>query len=361
VKKPRPDRWTRQLARYRGPVTEAAVPESAVPDSAEAPVRILVEGRLGRITLNRPRQINALTLPMIGAIRAALARWRDDAAVDVVLIDGAGDRGLCAGADIRALRLSILDGTGEAMTFLADEYDMNATLAGYPKPIVALQRGITFGGGLGVSAHCSTRIVTQDSLLAMPETLIGLWPDVGMLYRLSRAPGQLGVHAALVGARLDAGDAIRAGLADRFVPAAALGSFVEALRSGVLPEVADEQPSGTLADATWIDECYAFDTAEEILAALLAHPDPAAREAGRALGGMAPTSVKVTLRAVRAAASMTLQQVLDQDLRFARHFMTRPDLPEGVRAQVVDKDRSPRWRPARLEDVTEDDVAAFFA
>jgi enoyl-CoA hydratase len=328
--------------------------------SIEESVLIRVEGRLGRITLNRPRQINALTRSMIDEIRAALAGWVDDAAVAAVLIDGAGERGLCAGADIRALRLSIVDGTDDAMAFLADEYGMNATLANYPKPIVAYQRGITFGGGLGVSAHCSVRIVTEDSQLAMPETLIGIWPDVGILHLLARSPGQLGVHAALIGARLDAGDAIRAGLADHYVPAADLDAVTESLRSGVLPEFALPPPGGALAGATWIDECYAGDDAEQILAALLAHPEPAAQAAGRALAEMAPTSVKVTLRAVRAARSMTLLQVLDQDLRFARHFLGRPDLPEGIRAQVVDKDRTPRWQPARLADVTDAEVDAFF-
>lgn len=319
---------------------------------------IRTEGRLGRITLNRPRQINALTLPMIDRIRAALTRWTDDPQVDVLLIDGAGDRGLCAGADIRALRRSILDGTDEAMTFLADEYAMNAALAAYPKPIVAFQRGITFGGGLGVSAHCSVRVVSEDSLLAMPETLIGIWPDVGILYLLARAPGQLGVHAALLGARLDAATAIHAGLADHFVPAADLATVTDALRSGVVPDLG---PAADVAEVpAWIDECYAFDDAEQILAALLAHPDPDARSAGESLAGMAPTSVKVTLRAVRAARSMTLRQVLDQDFRFARHFLGRPDLTEGIRAQVVDKDRNPRWQPARLADVTDADVDAFF-
>jgi enoyl-CoA hydratase len=235
---------------------------------------------------------------------------------------------------------------------------MNAALAAYPKPIVAFQRGITFGGGLGVSAHCSVRVVSEDSLLAMPETLIGIWPDVGILYLLARAPGQLGVHAALLGARLDAATAIHAGLADHFVPAADLATVTDALRSGVVPHLG---PAADVAEVpAWIDECYAFDDAEQILAALLAHPDPDARSAGESLAGMAPTSVKVTLRAVRAARSMTLRQVLDQDFRFARHFLGRPDLTEGIRAQVVDKDRNPRWQPARLADVTDADVDAFF-
>jgi enoyl-CoA hydratase len=168
------------------------------------------------------------------------------------------------------------------------------------------------------------------------------------------------VHAALIGARLDAGDAIRAGLADHFVPADARPALLDALRAGVVPEFAGPPPAGALQQASWIDECYAFATAEEILSALLAHPDPAAQAAGQALAGMAPLSVKVTLRAVRAAASMTLAQVLAQDLRFAAHFMARPDLPEGIPAQVVDKDRNPRWQPARLADVSDADVDAFF-
>ncbi len=332
----------------------------AVTEIVEEPLLTRVEDRLGRITLNRPRQINALTLPMIDSIRRALAGWRDDPRVAVVLIDGSGERGLCAGADIRALRQSVLDGTPEAMTFLRHEYQMNLALATYPKPIVAHQRGITFGGGLGVSAHCSVRVVSEDSRLAMPETLIGLWPDVGMLYRLGRSPGRLGVHAALVGARLDAGDAIAAGLSDAFVPAGSFEAVTESLRAGVVPAFDAPAPAGALAGADWIDECYSFDRAEDILHALSSHPDPAAQAAGRALAGMCPTSVKVTLRAVRAAGSMSLAQVLEQDLRFAAHFLPRPDLVEGIRAQVVDKDRNPSWSPARLVDVTDAEIDAFF-
>ncbi len=257
------------------------------------------------------------------------------------------------------MRRSILDGTPEAMQFLVDEYRMNAALAGYDKPIVAYQRGITFGGGLGVSAHCRVRIVSEDSQLAMPETLIGLWPDVGMLYRLARAPGGLGVHAALIGARLDPGDAIRAGLADRFVAAASLGAFTEALRSGEVPGFgsAATEP-GALAGAAWIDQCYAHDRAD--IRAPTA-PDPAAREAGRTLATMAPTSVKVTLReASRRPRDDPGSGAGLADLTLASHFLTRPDLPEGIRAQVVDKDRNPRWQPDSLTHVTDADVDAFF-
>jgi enoyl-CoA hydratase len=196
----------------------------------------------------------------------------------------------------------------------------------------------------------------------MPETLIGLWPDVGILHLLGRSPGQLGVHAALIGARLAAGDAITAGLADHFVPAASLDVLTDALRTGEVPPLGGHvAPAGGLSSASWIDECYAFDDAERILKSLAAHPDPAAQDAGRVLAGMAPTSVKVTLRAVRSAGSMSLRQVLDQDLRLAAHFLARPDVTEGIRAQLVDKDRSPRWQPARLADVTAAEVDAFFA
>lgn len=296
----------------------------------------------GRITLNRPRSINALTIGMLADIGEKLSDWLDDDRVERVRLTGAGERGLCSGADVRALRAE-LAGRGEsaAQLFFTVEYAVDALIATYAKPVRADLFGITMGGGLGLAGHCADRVVRADSRLAMPETIIGLFPDVGMLYELSRAPGELGTHLTLTGGGVGAADAIALGLADR-----AEGEI---------------GPAELTPQRAWIDECYAGDDAERMLAALLAHPDPAARAAGQALAGMAPTSVKVTLRAIRAARSMTLAQVLDQDLRLARHFLARPDLPEGIRAQVVDKDRTPLWQPAELAAVTAADVDTFFA
>ena len=246
---------------YRCPVT----------DSAADPVLIRAENYLGHITLNRPRQINALTLEMIHAVQDALASWVDDPRIAVVLIDGAGDRGLCAGGDIRLLYEGLAGTAPAPAEFWSDEYRMNSTLAHYPKPIVSYMTGITLGGGVGISAHCSVRIVTETSQVGMPETAIGLCPDVGGLYLLSRSPGELGTHAALTGARFGPGDAIAAGLADHFVPAAELAGLTEQLRAGDRAgrhRGAGRRTVELAGQRSWIDECYAGDDVAAILTAL---------------------------------------------------------------------------------------------
>jgi len=343
-------------------------------------VLIRVEGRLGHVTLNRPERINALSMEMINGVRDALDSWAGDRDVAQILIDGAGERGLCAGGDIRLLYDGI---RGEAVappTFWADEYRMNSELAHFGKPIVAYMDGITLGGGLGISGHCSIRIVTERSQVGMPETAIGLAPDVGGLYLLSRAPGELGTHAALTGARLGAADAISAGLADRFLPADRLPALTAQLRAKALTESADSADSADIADIAdladfgehpppaslqfqrdWIDECYAGDDLSTILRRLLEHPAPSAQQTGEHLSTMAPTSLKVTLAAVRRAASMTLDEVLAQDLRVCVRFLHHHDLAEGIRARLIDRDSSPRWDPPRLEDVSDEQVRGYFA
>ena len=330
-----------------------------------AEVVITVEDRLGHITLNRPQRLNALTLEMVHAVLGALESWRQDPGVTAVLIDGAGERGLCAGGDIKLLHQGINGNAVDPVVFWTEEYRMNLMLAEYPKPIVAVMNGITLGGGVGISGHCRVRVVTETSQVGMPETAIGLCPDVGGLHLLARAPGEMGTHAALTGARLGPADAIGAGLADVFVPVDGLPGLVDEWRAGVVPAVpvgAGGPPPGVLLrQRSWIDECYAGDDAEVIADALLSHADPAARAAGTTLTAMSPTAVKVTLRALRNAATMTLAQVLQQDLLVGTRFLTHPDLTEGIRAQVIDKDRRPRWNPARLDQVSAADVDEFFA
>src|SRR6478609_8197852 len=247
------------ITRMLGPGT--GIYRCPVTDSAADPVLIRTENYLGHITLNRPRQINALTLEMIHSVQDALASWVDDPRIAAVLIDGAGDRGLCAGGDIRLLYEGLTGTAPAPAEFWSDEYRMNSTLAHYPKPIVSYMTGVTLGGGVGISAHCSVRIVTESSQVGMPETAIGLCPDVGVLYLLSRSPGELGTHAALTGARFGPGDAVAAGLADHFVPAAALGGLTEQLRTGVLPSVIGyPAPVAELAgQRSWIDPCYTGD------------------------------------------------------------------------------------------------------
>ncbi len=331
-------------------------------NSAADQVLIRAENHLGHITLNRPRQINALTLDMIHAVQDALASWVDDPRISVVLIDGAGDRGLCAGGDIRLLYKGLAGIAPAPAEFWTDEYRMNSTLAHYPKPIVSYMSGITLGGGVGISAHCRVRIVTESSRVGMPETAIGLCPDVGGLYLLSRSPGELGTHAALTGAQFGPADAIAAGLADHFIPTGQLDRLTEQLRGGTVPAVLGEQaPVGELVgQRPWIDECFAGEDVAAILTALRARPEPAAIKALQVLAAMAPTALKVTLAAIRRAATLSLDEVLDQDFRVGSHFLRHPDLQEGIRARIIDKDRQPRWNPQTLDQVTDADVEAFF-
>ncbi len=330
-------------------------------------VLFAIEGRTAVITLNRPKALNALTHPMVLRIAEALAAWERDPAVHQVLVRGAGERGLCAGGDIRAIHDDAKAGTTASADFWRDEYRLNARIARYPKPYVALMDGIVMGGGVGVSAHGGVRIVTERSRVAMPETGIGFVPDVGGTWLLGRAPGRLGTHLALTGAAVGAADALLCGLADHFVPAARLPELTAALAVAPVPEVlpryAATPPPGELADRRpWIDHCYAADTVEEIVERLLADGDPAAKEAAEAILAKSPTALKVTLAALRRAAALgSLEDVLVQEFRVSCNALASPDLVEGIRAQVVDKDRRPRWSPSALADVTGADVERHFA
>ncbi|MGW1071683.1 enoyl-CoA hydratase/isomerase family protein [Streptomyces sp. NPDC002537] len=327
------------------------------------------DGRAGRITLNRPRAINALTHDMVRRVGAALTAWEHDDSVATVVIDGAGDRGLCAGGDIRLIHDDARDGGGAAATraFWRDEYRLNSLVARYPKPYAAVMDGLVMGGGVGVSAHGSVRVVTERSAVAMPETGIGFAPDVGGTYLLSRAPGELGTHLALTAARLDAGDAVRCGFADHFVPLARLAEFTAALADIDAAEAvrlfAEPAPDGALAARReWIDHCYAAGSVEEILTRLMESGVPEAKEAAEAIGTKSPTALKVTLAALRRARRLaTLDEVLDQEYRVSCASLSDADLVEGIRAQVVDKDRRPRWSPSTLAEVSEADVTRHFA
>src|ERR1700712_5406579 len=260
------------------------------PGSESEHVLARVEGRLGHLTLNRPERINALSLSMVRIASSALVGWAQDPDVDLVLIDGNGPRGLCAGGDIRQVYEGIRGAGVQAATFWAAEYEMNAYIAHYRKPVVAFMDGIVFGGGVGISAHAQVRVVTERSQVAMPETAIGLSPDVGALYLLARAPGELGTHCALTVSRVDGPSAIHAGLADYFVDSALLPDLVDQLRSGRVPQLPSAAPNG---HPSWIDECYGADTVEAIVANLSSSDDPAARATVATLSAMSPTALKV--------------------------------------------------------------------
>ncbi len=334
---------------------------------AEEPVLFHTTGRAAHITLNRPRALNALTHTMVRRIDEALTAWEADPAVATVVITGAGERGLCAGGDIRAIHDDARDGDGSATrAFWRDEYRLNARIARYPKPYLAVMDGIVMGGGVGVSAHGSVRVVTERSRVAMPETGIGFVPDVGGTHLLARVPGELGTHLALTGAQTGAADALLCGLADHYVPSASLRPLLDSLAelpvSEALAGVVRTPPQGVLEDQRdWIDTCYAADTVEEIVHRLLAHGDPAAKEAAETLLAKSPTALKVTLASLRRARELgLLERVLDQEYRVSCAALGTPDLVEGIRAQVVDKDRRPRWAPKTLAEVTDADVERFF-
>ncbi|MGW0536771.1 enoyl-CoA hydratase/isomerase family protein [Streptomyces sp. NPDC003032] len=333
----------------------------------DAPVLVRREGRAGHLVLNRPRAINALDHAMVRLMDDALTAWQDDESVATVVLTGAGERGLCAGGDIRSIHDDVRAGGGAASAaFWHDEYRLDARIARYRKPYVAVMDGIVMGGGVGVSAHGSVRVVTERSRVAMPETGIGFVPDVGGTYLLTRTPGELGTHLALTGTAVGAGDAVLCGLADHYVRSERLEEFTAALADIEAPEAvrryADMVPAGELAaHREWIDHCYAADTVEEIVDRLHASGDRHAKEAAETILTKSPTSLKVTLAALRRARELpSLEAVLAQEYRVSCAALGSPDLPEGIRAQVVDKDHRPRWSPAGLEQVTEADVARFF-
>ena len=310
----------------------------------EPEVLVSLRDRTGVIELNRPRAINALTVAMIEAIGQALDQWREDDQIARVELRGAGERGFCSGADVRALREQVLTDPSAALAFFDSEYRLNRVIAEYPKPVHAVMAGITMGGGMGLAAHASIREATASTQLAMPETTIGLFPDVGVNFELSRMPGQTGTHLALSGVSVDASSALWAGL------------VTQSDELAVHPQ--DSQLS---RQSTWIDQCYVGDDPVAILAALDAHADPQANQAAALIRTKCPLSVAVALEAIRRAQTMSpVAQVLDQDRVLAHHFVRDSDFAEGVRAQLVDKDRTPRWRHASLAQVSRAEVLAMF-
>ena len=350
----------------------AAGAASEVPQPEAPQPEVLFErrGRVGVVVLNRPRAVNALTEGMAAAILAQLAEWAEDDAVETVLVRGAGERGLCAGGDIVAIYRDMLDGGDATARFWRTEYRLNSLISRYPKPYVAFMDGLVLGGGVGISAHGSHRVVTERTRTGMPETTIGFVPDVGGTLLLGTAPGEAGTHAALTGAHLDAADAIHLGLADFFVPADRLDALAHALetepaddavaRLAVVPPLSELE-----AERGWIDEAYACDDAEEIVRRLRALGGPAA-EAARAIEAKSPTSVKATLEALRRARARgprgtALEETLDEEYRIGVRLLAGHDFREGIRAQVIDKDRDPHWAPAALREVRPEAVEALFA
>ncbi|MEM8793568.1 MAG: enoyl-CoA hydratase/isomerase family protein [Pseudomonadota bacterium] len=323
-----------------------------------------IEGRAGRITLNRPQALNALTYDMLREIERVLDLWRDDPAVALVLIDAAGDKAFAAGGDIVDLY-----NTGRAgdfafgRKFWAHEYRINAKVARYPKTYVAVMTGFTMGGGVGVSAHGSHRIVTDGSQVAMPECGIGLVPDVGGSLLLAQAPGFLGEYLGMSSTRMGPGDAIFAGFADSYVPVSSL----EGLKAGLaetgdldmIADFAEPAPESPLRDLLGdIDRVFSRDSAVEIASMLEGLEVDWAAKAHKAIRRNCPISVACSLRMIRNVRVLgQIEAALAQEYRFIWRCMEEGEFLEGIRAAVIDKDRNPQWARPKLEDIGADDVA----
>jgi len=299
----------------------------------------------GRITLNRPKALNALTHEMASAIRAALDGWRDDPAVKLVIIDAEGDRAFCAGGDIAAVYHGGRAGDhGIGQRFFADEYRMNATIKDYPKPIVAFMQGFVMGGGVGIGGHASHRIVGDTTQVAMPETGIGLIPDVGGTWLLARAPGRIGEYLGLTGARMGAGDAIHAGFADIYLPEAEWEAAKERLaESGEVSVLKRQTPPPPTLESRDLS-AFGGRTVEDIIGALEHAGDG---ESLKVIRRNSPLSLAATLAMVRAArGDRRMQESLSREYRFTHRATADGDFLEGVRAQIIDKDRNPAWKAA---------------
>ena len=345
--------------------------------STTSDVLTFVEGPVGRIRLNRPKALHALNHRMCTEMLATLDRWSSDPAVEAVLIDHAtspdGDpklsRGFCAGGDIRTIAESGAGDGSAARAFFHEEYRLNHRLFTYAKPTVAFMDGVTMGGGVGLALPCDYRIATENTKFAMPETAIGLFPDVGGGWYLSRLPGRMGQYLALTGHRLGGAECVALGLATHLIPADALESVKRAITGDgkavvrvLAAAVTDAGPAAILDHREAIDRLLASDVLEDVLAALETDDSDFARETFATLRTRSPQAMKVSLKLLRDGARMaTFEDEMRQEYAVATRVVQRPDIVEGVRAVIVDKDHSPRWDPPSPEGVTDHMIDRIFA
>jgi enoyl-CoA hydratase len=323
-------------------------------------------GALGLITLKRPKALNALTHAMCLSMKTQLDAWAQDDAIRVVAIRGEGERAFCAGGDIRALYESGRAGTPYALDFYRDEYILNATIKHYTKPYIALIHGIVMGGGVGVSVHGSHRVVDETAVFAMPETGIGLFPDVGGSHFLPRCPGRFGLYIALTGARLKAADMLYAGLATQHVPAAETPRLIDRLADGESPDdaIGDVSALGEApiaAHREMINRIFANASVEDILSALDGNGDQWSADTARTIGAKSPTATKMAFRQVQEGAKLSFDDCMRMEFRMVNRVIAGHDFYEGVRATIIDKDQKPQWKPAALADVSDGDIDAYFA
>lgn len=338
--------------------------------SAEPEIHFEMRGSAGLVTLNRPKALNALTLNMVREMHPRLLAWAEDDRIDRVIVRAAGDRAFCAGGDVRRLYDWGLAGDPRAVGFYREEYRLDTLIKRYPKPYIALIDGIVMGGGVGLSVHGGYRVGGPRTVFAMPETGIGMFPDVGGTYFLPRLPGALGAWLALTGARMKQADALRAGVLTHAVAAEDLEALAEALCAGgevagTLNAFAGDPGSGeAAAPRTVIDRCFSADSVEEIIERLDAetgaHADWA-RETAATIRTKSPTSLGIALRQMREGAARDFEDCMRTEFRIVNRIVAGHDFYEGVRAVIVDKDNRPRWDPARLAEVSAADIDAYFA
>jgi len=347
-------------------MTDAAV--------AEGDLIARKEGSAGIIRLNRPKAINAVTLEMFHDVDKALDAFEADPDIAVIILEGAGERGLCAGGDIRALWESSKVKGDLGKILWREEYILNARIKKFPKPYVSFMDGIVMGGGVGLSAHSSHRVVTDKTKLAMPEVGLGFFPDVGGTWLLSHSPGEIGTYFGLTGQTMNGPDAIHAGFADAVVPSGKLAALREALtkvRAGItsaevkalIAGFATGETAGPVAAMeSKIDAWFGYDRMEDIIAALQRDGSELALSTLKTLNEKSPRGMVVTLKLLRLArTSNSLEECLVREYRAALEVFASDDFREGVRAAVVDKDRNPKWSPPRIEDVTPEMIAPYFA
>ena len=327
-------------------------------------------GTVGHVSLARPRALHALNLEMVEAMAATLLDWRDDLSIDAVILDHAEGRGFCAGGDVAAVRRSVLEDGGEAgRAFFHAEYRLNHLLFTYPKPVIAFMDGICMGGGVGIAMPARFRVATENTAFAMPEGAIGLFPDVGAGWYLTRLQGRIGPFLALTGARLDGAECLWAGLATHYLPSAALAEAKARIAAdpgaveAVLDDLSIAPPEPRLArNMDTIDRLFASDRLEDILAALEAVPSDWAAKELNTLRSKSPLTMKVALREICGARHITdFAKEMQVEYRLATRIIMEPDFAEGVRAVLVDKDNAPRWNPADPQGISEEKLDALFA
>ncbi len=332
------------------------------------------DGALAVVRLNRPKALNALTRAMCAALDERLREWEQDPTVHAVLLRGAGDRAFCAGGDVRHIAQIGRSHPDQALAFFRDEYRMNARIHRFPKPYISFLDGITMGGGFGISVHGSHRVATPKTMFAMPETHIGMFPDVGGSYFLARCPGKLGLYLALTGARLGPGDAIHAGVAQYHVPSEQLDALERALSDAdygtdagrtvdaTIRSFATPAPTPSLAGhRALIDRIFALPTVPAILEALRHDASAFAREAVDQIVHGSPTSAMLAYRQIHDGAGRKFDDCMRMEWRMVNRIVAGHDFYEGVTALLIDKGREPKWQPATLDAVTRADIDAYFA